>query len=117
MTQDGPSLLELLEEMPTGDCWDDAELWPIYEYVRGSKHLRLPDAYRPLLVSLGKSSSAATMASWCVQQFVIYDINTWQGLQKKRWLLGGKTPNLKKMKIPKQSVCNFLVILGKPIRA
>jgi hypothetical protein len=57
------------------------------------------------------------MASWCVQQFVIYDINTWQGLQKKRWLLGGKTPNLKKNKIPKQSVCNFLVILGKPIRA
>lgn len=56
VTADDPSILELLAEMPTGDCWDDAELWPIYEYVRGSKHLLLPDAYRPLLVSLEKSN-------------------------------------------------------------
>jgi hypothetical protein len=39
------------------------------------------------------------------------------GASKKEVAAGWQNPNLKKMKIPKQSVCNFLVILGKPIRA
>ena len=54
-----PSVLELLLSMPTGDCWDDAELWTVYEYCRGSRHLQLPPAYRAVLFQLETSSSAA----------------------------------------------------------
>ena len=35
--------------MPTGDVWDDAELWGWYAYVRGSKLLDLPAGYRNVL--------------------------------------------------------------------
>lgn len=44
------NIFSILLEMPTGDVWDDAELWTIYEYVRGSKKLHIPEAYRPLLL-------------------------------------------------------------------
>lgn len=44
-----PNVLQTLLEMPVGDPWDDGEVWTIYRYVRGSKKLCLPDAYRPLL--------------------------------------------------------------------
>ena len=46
---DKDSIIELLAALPTGDPWDDGELWFVYQYVRGSKLLRLPEAYRPLL--------------------------------------------------------------------
>ena len=49
VSTDGPSVIDLLVEMPTGDPWDDAELWTIYEYARGSKRLKLPEAYRAVL--------------------------------------------------------------------
>ncbi|CAL1141134.1 unnamed protein product [Cladocopium goreaui] len=53
-----PSVLELLLSMPTGDCWDDAELWTVYEYCRGSRHLQLPPAYRAVLFQLEGSNRA-----------------------------------------------------------
>jgi len=46
---DNDNIIDLLAAMPTGDAWDDGELWFVYQYVRGSKLLRLPEAYRPLL--------------------------------------------------------------------
>lgn len=46
---DGPSLLEILKAMPTGDPWDDAELWAVYEYIRGSKRLHVPEVWRSVL--------------------------------------------------------------------
>lgn len=42
-------LFQSLADLETGDPWDDAELWSVYSYVRGSKKLRLPEEYRPLL--------------------------------------------------------------------
>ena len=42
-------LLQSLADLETGDPWDDAELWSVYSYVRGSKKLQLPDEYRFLL--------------------------------------------------------------------
>ena len=35
-------LLELLDKAVTSDTWDDAELWSVYRYAFGSKHLNLP---------------------------------------------------------------------------
>lgn len=47
------SILELLAEMPTGDTdtWNDAELWSVYSYVRASKLLCLPEAFKAVLSS------------------------------------------------------------------
>ena len=45
----GQSVINLLLEMPTGDTWNDGELWTVYEYLRGSKALCLPDPYRVVL--------------------------------------------------------------------
>lgn len=42
-------IIQHLLELPTGDPWDDAELWTIFRYVRGSKRLQLPAQYRPVL--------------------------------------------------------------------
>lgn len=46
-------ILELLAEMPTGDTdtWNDAELWSVYSYVRASKLLCLPEAFKAILSS------------------------------------------------------------------
>ena len=35
-------LLELLSNAVATDTWDDAELWSVYRYAFGSKHLNLP---------------------------------------------------------------------------
>ena len=46
----GPRIFEIVRDMPPGDLWDDAELWAVYEYLRGSKHLQIPMAYRTVLL-------------------------------------------------------------------
>ena len=43
------TVLEQLLDLPMGDVWNDAEILSVYRYVRGSKHLRLPPAFKPLL--------------------------------------------------------------------
>ena len=50
VSMDGPNILETIRDMPLGDMWNDAELWSVYEYIRGSKHLRIPMAYRSVLL-------------------------------------------------------------------
>ena len=42
-------LFQALLDMPTGDPWDDAEMWAVYAYVRASKFLEMPAAYKPVL--------------------------------------------------------------------
>ena len=42
-------ILNSILSMETGDPWDDAELWSVYRYIRGSKNLACPQSYRPLL--------------------------------------------------------------------
>lgn len=42
-------LFQALLDMPTGDHWDDAEMWTVFAYVRASKFLEMPEAYKPLL--------------------------------------------------------------------
>lgn len=42
-------IIELLNEMPTNDRWDDAELWTTYAYVRGSKLLAMPEPLKATL--------------------------------------------------------------------
>ena len=49
VTAEGPTVLELILQMPT-DEWTGAEVWSVYEYVRGSTKLRLPTAYRAVLL-------------------------------------------------------------------
>eukprot|EP00438_Fugacium_kawagutii_P028228 Skav214968 [mRNA] locus=scaffold124:217055:228554:- [translate_table: standard] len=41
------NILQLLLALPTGDAWNDAELWGVYQYVKGSKLLKLPEYFRP----------------------------------------------------------------------
>lgn len=43
------AILNSILSMETGDPWDDAELWSVYRYIRGSKNLALPQSYRPVL--------------------------------------------------------------------
>ena len=43
------AILDSILSMETGDPWDDAELYSVYRYIRGSKNLALPQSYRPLL--------------------------------------------------------------------
>lgn len=45
------SIVDLLNEMDISDCWDDAELWTIYGYVRGSKLLAMPESLKACLVT------------------------------------------------------------------
>ena len=45
----GEDLVTLLQRLPNGDPWNEAEVWPVYRYVRGSKQLALPGAFRAVL--------------------------------------------------------------------
>ena len=42
-------VVQLLSEMEMGDTWDDAEMFYIYRYIRGSTKLCLPEAYKNLV--------------------------------------------------------------------
>ena len=44
------TIRQLLVAMPLADTWDDAELYSVYRYVRGSKQLRVPESLKSTLV-------------------------------------------------------------------
>lgn len=39
----------LFQQLPMGDCWDDAMLFDVAMYLRGSKSLKIPEDWRPVL--------------------------------------------------------------------
>ena len=43
------SLVECLAGMEEPDCWDDAELYTVYTYLRCSKQLQLPQELKQIL--------------------------------------------------------------------
>lgn len=43
------SIIDTLADMPLEDPWNDAELWTIYAYVRSSKLLCIPEAFKAVL--------------------------------------------------------------------
>ena len=44
------TIRQLLLAMPLADTWDDAELFSVYRYVRGSKQLSVPESLKATLV-------------------------------------------------------------------
>jgi hypothetical protein len=46
---DDEPIINKLAALPIGDPWNDAEMWTVYSYVRGSKLLSMPDNLKGIL--------------------------------------------------------------------
>ncbi|CAL1151299.1 unnamed protein product [Cladocopium goreaui] len=48
------SPVQLFTQLPLGDCWRDADLLPVFEYVYKCRHTRIPDEWQSVMSNFHK---------------------------------------------------------------